>query len=129
MPPRHAVVRPLLIWYGHLGRLYIPIAAVCPIFLFWRSIAPVVTKCHTRRRISLTMRILLACLFLSAQLPAQPPVPRYEVKRSAGRVIIDGKLDEKAWAAAPTIEFIFPWDFQTGAKQKTTAKILWDDDY
>jgi hypothetical protein len=75
------------------------------------------------------MRILLAFFLLWTQLPAQPPVPRYEVKRAAGRVVIDGKLDEKAWAAAPAIEFIFPWDFQTGAKQKTTAKILWDDDY
>ena len=75
------------------------------------------------------MRILLTCLILSAPLLAQPPVPRYEVKRAPARIVIDGKLDDKAWAAAPSIEFIFPWEFQTGAKQKTTAKLLWDDDY
>ena len=75
------------------------------------------------------MRILLTCLMLWTPLVAQPPIPRYEVKRAAGRIVIDGKLDDKAWAAAPAIEFIFPWQFQTGAKQKTTAKLLWDDDY
>jgi hypothetical protein len=75
------------------------------------------------------MRLLLTCLILSAPLLAQPPLPRYEVKRAPSRIVIDGRLDDKAWAAAPAIEFIFPWEFQTGAKQKTTAKLLWDDDY
>jgi hypothetical protein len=72
---------------------------------------------------------LAYCLLLAAPLVAQPAIPRYEVQRAAGRIVIDGKLDDKAWAAAPSVEFIFPWEFQTGAKQKTTAKLLWDDDY
>ncbi|HYW41279.1 MAG TPA: carbohydrate-binding family 9-like protein [Bryobacteraceae bacterium] len=75
------------------------------------------------------MRLILTCLALAAALPAQPPIPSYGVKRAAGRIVIDGKLDEKAWQEASTIEFVFPWDFQTGAKQKTTARLLWDDDY
>jgi hypothetical protein len=75
------------------------------------------------------MRIFLICLALAAPLAAQPPVPRYEVKRAQGRIVIDGKLDDTAWAAAPAIEFVFPWDFQTGAKQRTTVRLLWDDDY
>jgi hypothetical protein len=75
------------------------------------------------------MRILLFCLLLAAPLAAQPPIPRYEVNRAATRIVVDGKLDDKAWAAAPPIEFLFPWESQTGAKQKTTAKLLWDDDY
>src|SRR5260370_9949472 len=66
---------------------------------------------------------------LAAPLLGQPPIPRYEVKGAPSRIVIDGKLDDKAWAAASAIEFIFPWEFQTGAKQKTTAKLLWDDDY
>jgi hypothetical protein len=72
---------------------------------------------------------LAYCLLLAAPLMAQPAIPRYEVKRAAGRIVIDGKLDDKAWAAAASAEFVFPWEFQTGAKQKTTAKLLWDDDY
>jgi len=42
---------------------------------------------------------------------------------------VDGKLDKKAWAAAPAIEFVFTLESQSGAKQKTTARLLWDDDY
>jgi hypothetical protein len=75
------------------------------------------------------MRIAFFCLMACGPLAAQPPVPTYEVKRAAVPLAIDGKLDEKAWQAAAPMEFIFPWDFQTGAKQKTTAKLLWDDDY
>ena len=75
------------------------------------------------------MRTLLTILYVQALLLAQPPVPRYEVYRATGRIVIDGKPDEKAWQAAPAIEFIFPWESQTGAKQKTTARLLWDDDH
>ena len=62
-------------------------------------------------------------------MQAQPPIPKYEVKRASAPINIDGKLDDKAWAAAAPIEFIFPWPNQTGPKQKTTAKLLWDDQY
>ena len=75
------------------------------------------------------MRLLLTCMLFAAPLFAQATVPRYEVKRAASRIVVDGKLDDKAWAAASPVEFLFPWDAQTGAKQKTTARILWDDDY
>lgn len=57
------------------------------------------------------------------------PIPRYEVKRAAGRIVVDGKLDEAAWRVANTLTMQFPWDEQTGAKQKTIARILWDDEY
>jgi hypothetical protein len=75
------------------------------------------------------MRASLFLLILYLPVAAQPPVPRYEVKWTGVPIVIDGKLDDKAWAAAAPIEFVFPWDFQTGAKQKTTAKLLWDDQY
>ncbi len=73
------------------------------------------------------MRLVLLLASLAATLCAQPPVPRYEVKRASSSIVIDGKPDEKAWAAAGPIELIFPWDSQTGAKQKTIARLLWDD--
>lgn len=75
------------------------------------------------------MRLLLTAILCIAPLAAQPPRPRYEVKRAPSRINVDGKLDDKAWETAPAIEFIFPWESQTGAKQKTTAKLLWDDNY
>ena len=72
---------------------------------------------------------LRALIFCAAAIPAfcQSPVPRYEVKRAPSAITVDGKLDDKAWAAANQIELIFPWAAQTGAKQKTTARLLWDD--
>jgi cyanophycinase len=58
-----------------------------------------------------------------------PPIPKYEVKRAKSRIAIDGKLDDAAWQGAQAVEFLFPWDFQKGAKQKTAAKVLWDDEF
>jgi hypothetical protein len=74
------------------------------------------------------MRLLL-CLAFGGALLAQPPLPRYEAKRAAGPIVIDGKLDDKAWEAAPPLQLIFPWEAQTGAKQKTTVRLLWDDQF
>jgi hypothetical protein len=86
------------------------------------------------------MRILLAFMLAATSLLAQtpapaqappapaPPIPRYEVKRAASPITVDGKLDEAGWAKASapaTLQFF--WESQTGAKQKTLAKILWDD--
>jgi hypothetical protein len=68
-----------------------------------------------------------------AQAPAPPPgravgpIPRVEVKRAPSALVIDGRLDEAAWKAARPIAFVFPWDKQTGARQPTTARLLWDD--
>jgi hypothetical protein len=76
------------------------------------------------------MRVLfpvLALLLGAATLAAQAPIPRYEIKRAASPVAIDGKLDEAAWASAsPAVTLQFLWDNQTGAKQKTAARLLWD---
>jgi Carbohydrate family 9 binding domain-like len=78
----------------------------------------------------IVMRMRVVLLFLMCvPLAAQSSVPRYEVKRVAKPILISGKLDDPAWKSAAAVEFIFPWEFQTGAKQKTTAKLLWDDRY
>jgi hypothetical protein len=77
------------------------------------------------------MRTIVAFLITSAvcaQTRPAPPIPKYEVKRATSPIVIDGKLDDKAWATANTGELTFPWDSQTGAKQKTVARLLWDDD-
>jgi hypothetical protein len=61
--------------------------------------------------------------------PNLPPVPRYEVKRASAPVAVDGSLDDPAWRDAAAVEFVFPWEQQTGAKQKTRVKLLWDSNY
>jgi hypothetical protein len=68
-----------------------------------------------------------ALFLLAAAACAQPALPRYEAKRATSRISIDGKLDDKAWESATRVDLIFPWESQTGAKQKTTFRILWDD--
>lgn len=61
--------------------------------------------------------------------PNLPPIPTYEVHRATGRIVLDGKTDDPAWSKAQPVTFQFPWEKQTGAKQKTTARLLWDDQY
>ena len=57
---------------------------------------------------------------------AQAPVPRYEVRRTSAPVTIDGRLDEAAWSSTPAVTLQFLWESQTGAKQATRARLLWD---
>jgi hypothetical protein len=54
------------------------------------------------------------------------PIPTYEVHRATPR--IDGNLNDAAWKAAKPVVFVFPWADQTGKKQKTTARLTWDND-
>jgi hypothetical protein len=55
-------------------------------------------------------------------------VPSYSIRKATGEIIIDGTLDESDWERAAPIELIFPWWSQSrGPKDKTEAKMLWDD--
>ncbi len=71
--------------------------------------------------------LLPLCCYAAAQAQ-EPPLPRYEVKRANSRINVDGKLTDKAWEDAPAIELIFPFEQQTGKKQKTRVRLLWDDE-
>ncbi|MDX1984820.1 MAG: carbohydrate-binding family 9-like protein, partial [Bryobacteraceae bacterium] len=52
----------------------------------------------------------------------------YDVYRAAGRIVIDGILDEPAWRQAPAAgDFHFNW-WKSGEKEQTVAKLLWDDE-
>lgn len=81
-------------------------------------------------------RAIFCLLLTSPWLRAGPDeravsasVPSYEVRRASGNITIDGRIDEAAWQDATPLTLQFPWDAQTGAKQKTTARLLWDNDY
>lgn len=54
---------------------------------------------------------------------------RYTCYRAAGPLVIDGRLDEPSWAAAPKSEAFV--DIVTGAPAwyDTRVALLWDDDY
>lgn len=75
----------------------------------------------------------LASVDSSAGQPAGPgkaefKPPRYEIRRAGTPIVIDGRLDEPAWFAAPDFgEFHFTW-YKEGRKERTVAKMLWDDE-
>jgi hypothetical protein len=77
------------------------------------------------------MRLLIVSLSLAGALAqtSPPPIPQYSVKRASGPIVIDGKLDDKAWAAANVAELGVTWESQTGPRQKTSARLLWDDEF
>jgi hypothetical protein len=67
-------------------------------------------------------------LLAPGALMAQSAVPRYEVARATAPIAVDGELDDAAWsAAAPAVTLQFLWDEQTGTKQRTLVRLLWDD--
>ena len=53
-------------------------------------------------------------------------IPTYSCRRTAGPIVVDGRLDEPAWQAAEPIPLSLTY---TGAAPRfpTTAKMLWDD--
>ncbi len=54
-------------------------------------------------------------------------LPSYDIQRTAETIAIDGKLDEAVWKKAkPVGDFHFNW-WTSGEKEKTVAKVLWDD--
>ncbi|MFN0124363.1 MAG: carbohydrate-binding family 9-like protein [Blastocatellia bacterium] len=77
---------------------------------------------------------LLALLTAISQAPVGkyteiaglPPVPEYTVHKAKGKIKVDGQLSEKAWETAPAVSMLFPWEDQTGAKQPTTFRLLYD---
>ena len=69
-----------------------------------------------------------SALLAPGALMAQSAVPRYEVARATPPIAVDGELDDAAWsAAAPPVTLQFLWDEQTGAKQRTLVRLLWDE--
>jgi hypothetical protein len=58
--------------------------------------------------------------------PASKPLPEYIAHRTTDAMVIDGQLDERAWKSAPVVSFEFPWKEQTGPRQGTRVRLLWD---
>ena len=78
----------------------------------------------------LTTLCLATCLTAFAQ-STQPEPLSYDCQRTATPIVIDGKLDDSAWAGAPwTSDFV---DIEGSAKPaprfRTRAKLLYDDKY
>ena len=72
------------------------------------------------------MRALIGLTLAVSAAAAQAPLPRYDVRRAPAPLTIDGRLDETAWATTPPLTLQFLWESQTGPKQMTRARLLWD---
>ena len=85
-----------------------------------------------RTQLAAIVSAAIAIGSLAAQTPAPAttsaaPIPRYDVKRASSPITIDGRLDDAAWAgASPPVTLQFLWDAQTGARQETRARVVWD---
>ena len=80
---------------------------------------------------SLVLFGLLAVPFAASTVPAQARVdgerPEYTILRAGTPIVVDGRLDELAWVAAPDVgPFSFP-RYESGKMERTIAKLLWDD--
>ena len=79
------------------------------------------------------MRLLLLAMLwpIAAQAVQQDAVRQYECHKTKDAPKIDGRLDDRAWRAAPwTADFV---DIEGAGKPKprfrTRVKMLWDDEY
>lgn len=80
------------------------------------------------------MRLISASLGLAALMAGVFPDevqsqerPEYTIHRADTQIVVDGRLDEQAWAGTRDAgEFVFPW-YESGKMEQTVAKLLWDD--
>lgn len=57
-----------------------------------------------------------------------PPLPEYKAPRTAKAPVIDGKLQDDAWKAAPEVTLTASFDGRP-VSRKTTARVLWDEQF
>ena len=79
---------------------------------------------------SLFLLLVVAGVAVAApltELTDLPPLPTYHIHRAPRPIAIDGRIDPAEWQAAETVELTSWWPKQTGLRQKTTVRLLWDD--
>jgi AbrB family looped-hinge helix DNA binding protein len=59
--------------------------------------------------------------------PERGSLPRYEVRRAAGEIQVDGSLDDPGWAGIPAMSALVQADGSGAAEQPTEVKLCWDD--
>jgi len=76
--------------------------------------------------LSATSLLLLSC---GPKTPDTADLKFYEIAYSDTAIRVDGELNEAVWKTVPAVDdFQFPW-WTAGKKEKTKAKLLWDDHY
>ncbi|NER95867.1 MAG: hypothetical protein F6J86_18835 [Symploca sp. SIO1B1] len=86
-------------------------------------------KPNQLKTIIITAITTLIFLLVSSRNQAAFSYPSYSILRTNDPIVIDGKLDEPAWIAAPDVgNFEFPW-WESGTQEQTVSKMLWDDEH
>jgi hypothetical protein len=83
------------------------------------------------KRILIVLQLIFLATLAAAAQTADTPPKSYDCYLAKKPIVIDGKLDDAAWKAAPwTTDFV---DIQGSAKPlprfRTRAKMLWDSQY
>lgn len=84
--------------------------------------------------VTLSLVLFSASLFAADEEPGRP---EYTIKRCAGKIVIDGVLDDPDWARAESLgDLKFPWynyekheSVQKEEIEQTEVKLLWDDTF
>lgn len=83
-------------------------------------------RCVTAWPSTLAVMILS---FSNTQAQAPGERPEYVIYRARTPIVVDGRLDEMEWFGAPDVgRYSFP-RYESGKKEQTVAKLLWDDQY
>ena len=84
----------------------------------------------TDMRHILRLAVSVACVYMAAASgDTTPGLPEYHAPFTATPPVIDGRLDDEAWAKAPAATLIFPIQDQTGPETRTTIRIVWDSQH
>jgi hypothetical protein len=79
------------------------------------------------------MRLIIPMIVIGLALLAaeseEVPLSEYSCYRTPGEIIIDGRLDEDAWQAAPETGNFPLYSGKEESPVFTNAKLLWDDEY
>ncbi|MCC7493321.1 MAG: carbohydrate-binding family 9-like protein [Fimbriimonadaceae bacterium] len=72
---------------------------------------------------------LTTCAAVAQDLPADqvPPLPELHVARAARPPAIDGSLSPGEWEGATPVNLTYWWDTQTGPRDATVVRLMWDD--
>ena len=68
-------------------------------------------------------------LLSQAESPDISELPEYTVKKTTGKIVIDGVLDDTDWAAAQSLGDFGFVRYTGGEKEQTEVKMLWDDTF
>ncbi|MEM9368596.1 MAG: carbohydrate-binding family 9-like protein [Planctomycetota bacterium] len=72
--------------------------------------------------------VFLCCTALACLTHAADPDPNKDtvIRYRNAKIIVDGRLDDPGWQQTPWMsDFEFPW-WESGAKEATRTKMLWD---